>query len=230
MKEIFEFFNKFSETYGMTAGVAVLGIGLLLYYSYFLIKTFPKQIQAAIEKKIALNTKDHVRAAKKRKTIGITVKKILANLITEIGANRGMVFEFSNGTSNLAGLPFLFINATNESVSFKTPSVIGDYQRINICLLVDFIFELETKGYYHVDDIETIKYTFPQLYGLLKKDGVTSITAYAIYGVNEFIGYITVHSINGKILTRDETLSKVAEAAQRISSLLNFNILEEIVK
>ena len=157
------------------------------------------------------------------------VSKVLSDLILDTGANRALLFEFSNGTSNLAGLPFLFVNATSESVSFNTSSVANSYQRINICLMADFIFELETKGYYHVDNIEEIKTIYPALYSLFKQDNVTSVTAYAIYGVNDLIGYIIIHSVNGKILTRGEVLPQVAEAAQRVSALLNFDDLEEIV-
>lgn len=229
MKEIFEFFKQISETYGMTAAVSALGVGLLLYYSHFLIKTFPQLIQSTVERKMLENGKDHLKTTKKRKNIIMEVSKVLSDLILETGANRALLFEFSNGTSNLAGLPFLFINATSESVSFGTPSVVTSYQRVNICLVADFIFELETEGYYHIDNIEDIKTTYPALYGLFKQDGVTSATAYAIYGVNEVIGYIIIHSINGKLLTRGEVLHQVAEAAQRVSSLLNFDDLEDIV-
>lgn len=228
MKEIFEFFKEISEKYGIGVAIGILGTGVLLYYIYFLIKTFPKQIQSAIDRKVNENTKDHVKAARKRKKIILEVRKILSDLILETGANRALLFEFSNGTSNLAGLPFLFINGTSESVSFGTPSIIGSHQRVNICLLADFIFELEMKGYYHVDNIESIKNSHITLYTLLKQDNVTSATAYAIYGVTDVIGYIIIHSINGKILSRGEVLPRVAEAAQRISSLLNLDDLEEI--
>ena len=198
-------------------------------YSYFLIKTFPKVIQSVVDKKLKENIDNHKNATKKRKNIIIEVSKVLSDLILDTGANRALLFEFSNGTSNLAGLPFLFINATSESVSLGTPSVVSSYQRLNICLMAEFIFELETKGYYHVDNIEDIKDVYPALYSLLKRDNVTSVTAYAIYGVNELMGYIIIHSINGKILTRSEVLHQVAEAAQRVSALLNFNDVEEIV-
>lgn len=229
MKEIFEFFKQISEAYGVTAALSILALGLLGYYSYFLIKTFPKVIQSVVEKKIRENSDNHKNATKKRKNIIMEVSKILSDLILDTGANRALLFEFSNGSSNLAGLPFLFVNATSESVSLGTSSVVTSYQRVNICLLADFIFELETKGYYHVDNIEDIKNIYPAMYSLLKRDNVTSVTAYAIYGVNEVIGYIIIHSINGKILSRGNVLPQVAEAAQRVSALLSFDDLEEIV-
>lgn len=229
MDGIFEFFKQIADAYGVTAALSILGIGLLGYYSYFLIKTFPKVIQSVVDKKLKENIDNHKNATKKRKNIIIEVSKVLSDLILDTGANRALLFEFSNGTSNLAGLPFLFINATSESVSLGTPSVVSSYQRLNICLMAEFIFELETKGYYHVDNIEDIKDVYPALYSLLKRDNVTSVTAYAIYGVNELMGYIIIHSINGKILTRSEVLPQVAEAAQRVSALLNFNNVEEIV-
>lgn len=229
MDGIFEFFKQIADAYGVTAALSILGIGLLGYYSYFLIKTFPKVIQSVVDKKLKENIDNHKNATKKRKNIIIEVSKVLSDLILDTGANRALLFEFSNGTSNLAGLPFLFVNATSESVSLGTPSVVSSYQRLNICLMAEFIFELEIKGYYHVDNIEDIKDVYPALYSLLKRDNVTSVTAYAIYGVNELMGYIIIHSINGKILTRSEVLHQVAEAAQRVSALLNFNDVEEIV-
>lgn len=158
----------------------------------------------------------------------LEVKKILSDLILETGCNRSLLFEFSNGTSNLAGLPFLFINATSESLSFGTQSVISFYQRLNICLFADFIFELESKGYFHVNDIESIKNTHQVMYKLLKQDNVTSMTAYAIYGLNDIIGYIVIYTTDGKIMVRNQVLPRLAEAAQRVSALLNLDDLEEI--
>jgi len=183
-----------------------------------------------VDKKIRENNEGHLKGTKKRKNIIIEVSKVLGDLILATKANRALLFEFSNGTSNLAGLPFLFVNATSESLTYGTASVVNSYQRINVCLIADFIFELEEKGYYHIDNTEDIKNLYPALYSFFKNDQVTSATAYAIYGVDEALGFIIIHSVNGKIMKRSEVLPQVAEAAQRVSALLSFDDLEEIVK
>ena len=53
---------------------------------------------------------------------------------------------------------------------------------------------------------------------------------YSIYGVNDTLGFIVLTSVNNKILLRKDIISKVAESAQVISSLLNLEELEDKIK
>ena len=64
----------------------------------------------------------------------------------------------------------------------------------------------------------------------MKPNNVKSLLFYSIYGVNDTLGCIVLTSVNGKTFARKDALPEVAEAAQKISSLLNLEDLEEIIK
>lgn len=230
MGEILEFFKQIADTYGMTTAIVCLSLASLLYGAHYLIKAFPGLIQASIERRIAQTSKEHIKANLKRKNIAVEVSRSLSDLIIETGVNRALLFEFSNGSSNLAGLPFLFINATSESLSYGTNSIAYAYQRINVSLFADFISEVEKKGYFYIYEPEDIKESYPAVYNILKVHNSGSLLFYAIYGMNEILGAVMISVPNGKQFTRQAVLATVAESAQRISNLLNLEDWEEKIK
>ena len=230
MTVIFEFFKHISENYGTTFAILFLTTALLLFTIFFIVKTFPDVIQRYVEAKLIESKKNHSIGSARRKKVSIKINKVLSDLVVDTNADRALLFEFSNGTSNLAGLPFLFISATSESISPGTASVSHLYQRINISLFAKFIVDLERSGYYFTEDICSDKNELPSLYNFLKSTGVKSIMFYSIYGVNDTLGFIVLTSVNNKILLRKNIISKVAESAQVISSLLNLEELEDKIK
>ena len=230
MTGIFEFFKHIAQNYGTTVAVLFLIIALILFAIYFIIKTFPDVIREYIENKLVVNKEKHLKGTIKRKNISPEITRILSDLLVDTGGDRALLFEFSNGTSNLAGLPFLYINATSESLSYGTSSVAHIYQRVNISLVADFIIELENMSYFYAKDIDDVKDKYPFLYNFLKPNNVKSMLFYCIYGVDDTIGFIVLTSINGKEFERKDTLPIIAESAQKISSLLNLEDLEELIK
>ena len=101
---------------------------------------------------------------------------------------------------------------------------------MNTTLFATFLEKLEDKGYYYCHDIEEIKEVEPMLYFFMKPNKVKSMLFYSLYGVEETIGFIVITSTDTKEFTREDTLSKVACAAQLVSSMLNFDKIKESKK
>lgn len=120
----------------------------------------------------------------------------------------------------------MFISATYETLSFRAPSVAHLYQRINVSLLADFILDLEDNNFFYTGNIEELRNSSPFIYNTLKTSGAKSAIFYSIYGVNNKLGLVALTSIT-KVFDKNEVLPAIAEASQRISSLLNFEELEE---
>lgn len=229
MGDVFNFFTHIAENYGITFAVLFLLIILILFGLYFIVKTFPNLIKDYIEKKLLDTSVSHAKGTIKRKNIAPQITKILSDLLVETNGDRALLFEFSNGTSNLAGLPFLFISATSEALSSGTSSVSHIYQRINISLFAKFIIDLEKESYFYTEDIDLIEKEYPFVYNFMHPNGVKSALFYSIYGVEDTLGFILVTSVNDKSFTRKDTLPKIAESAQVISSLLNLEDINEII-
>ena len=230
MEAIFQFLNHIATDYGTTFAVLFLLIVLILFGMYFIVKTFPDVIKNYIEHKLMENQVSHQKAANKRKNVAPEITKLLTELLVDTKGDRALLFEFSNGSSNLAGLPFLFISATSEALSFGTSSVSHIYQRINISLFAKFIIELEDNGYFYVEDLENMKEEYPFIYNFMHPNGVKSALFYSIYGVGQTLGFIVLTTVNENMFTRKDALPRCAETAQKISSLLNLEDLEEKIK
>lgn len=224
MESIFEFFKVLSANYGPTFAILILLIILILLGFYFIIKTFPDVLREYADKKFEESREIHLKGISKRKKISPNITKILSELLIDTNGDRALLLEFSNGNSNLAGLPFLFLSATNECLSPGTTSVAHLYQRLNISLFAKFLVYLEDKGYFYVADIESIKDEYTIIYNLMKPNNVKSALFYSIYGVDDTLGLIVVTSVN-KMFTREDSLPRIAESAQMISSLLNYKDL-----
>ena len=227
MDQIMKLFEKFAEYYGHTASVIIMIAIGVLYGVYIILKNYSSLIKSFFEKKMKEEEEAHAKATILRKTITPKIRQLLSNLAVEIDADRVVLLEFSNGNSNLVGLPFLYLSATCEVVTRGTSVISPQYQRMNVSLVADFIEKLEDKGYYYFKNIEEIKDSFPTLYMLMKANGVHTGLFYTISGVKDIIGIIVASTIGDKEFSRDKSLPQVASASQIISSYLNFDVLHE---
>lgn len=227
MTEIFNLFTKIVEHYGQTAAFGTLIVTVIVYGVYLLLKNYSSLIKTYLENKLADKQKEHATAALHRKNIAPKIRSELLYLAQEIKADRVLVFEFSNGSSNLVGLPFLYMTATYEVITPGTATVSTQYQRVNTAIVAEFLEALESKGYFYARNIDEIKETFPVAYNLMKPNGVHSALFYTLYGVDDTIGFIVATTVKQHEFTREDTLPRIAGTAQIVSSLLNFDSLHE---
>lgn len=226
MDEIVKILDKISEYYGHTVAGIVMFILIVVYILFIVFKNYSKVITAYLEKQIKEKDEIHTKATQYRKNVTPQIKQALSDLAKEVNADRALLFEFSNGTSNLIGLPFLYVSATNEVVGNDVIPISLNYQRLNVSVLAEFLIHLEEKGYFYVEDIEQIKNEYPVLYNIFPANSVKSMLFYTIIGLDDTIGFILIASTGDKTFTRDETLPETASTAQVISSYLNYDVLQ----
>lgn len=92
-------------------------------------------------------------------------------------------------------------------------------------MIADFLIHIESQGYYYVQDIEELKDKYPVVYNFMKPNNVKSGMFYIVQGVNEVIGFIVITTVNDREIIKREALNKISKAAQKISSMLNFDEL-----
>lgn len=227
MAEILTLIREIAENYGdTTATVLLIGVGLI-YGMYLINKNFSTAIKKYLREKLLDDDTKHKKATQHRKNITPEIRKLLSELAQETGADRALLFEYSNGTQNLVGLPFLYTSATCEVVKHGTLSIMHLYQKLNTAIIAEFIEELEDKGYYFVENIEDIKFTFPVAYNFMKPNGVTCALFYALYGVENSIGFLVITTVSNHCFEKRDSIARIAEYAQIISSMLNFDKLHE---
>lgn len=229
MEHFLNFLKQIAETYGITAATVILLLGGLLFAAYTLIRASPRLIEKYIDKRAEREAAKHAQANLRRKNIATEVSHTLSELIMNTKINRAILFEFSNGSSNLAGLPFLFVNATCECFSVGAISIAYAYQRINVSLFASFLLEIENAGHLYIKDPEEVKDRFPAVYNLLKEHKSGSSVFYAVYGVDQMLGILLLANKAGDTFTLCDVIADASEAAQKISGLLSLENWEDIV-
>ena len=227
MTEALQVFKEIANTYGIVTAIAVVLILGLIYLLFSLKKVYTNALKTYLEGRVLEKEKSHTDAALYRKKILPKIRKELSHLAEETKSDRALLFEFSNGSYNLIGLPFLYATATCEVTTQNTFPVLNKYQKVNTSVIAPFLEVLEDKGYFYTHDIDELKDSFPTIYAFMKPNGVKSAMFYSLYGVDDTIGFIVITTVGDKDFPRDGTICKIANSAQIISSMLNYSKIQE---
>lgn len=231
MNEVLKFLTYVIDNHGYWSAIGFIGLSMIPLISWVYISFTKSSLGKVIDEKFSERLEEekatHKEGNRLRKQFTKNVHEILDDLAEQTDADRALVFEFSNGTSNLVGLPFLFMSAAAEVVTHRAQPVSSNYQRINISIAASFLIKLEEEGFIYMNDLKCSQLEFPILTHLLGQDDVKSALFYTLQGVDESIGFILLSTTNasGKILDKDLAMTEVARAAQKISTLINFNEL-----
>lgn len=226
MERIIEFLILLTTSYGvfaligvlLTISIPLLLLGLLVLY----FSNVGKSLDKKIAEKLSEDRKTHVRGNKVRKVFDEGIKDNLTDLAKVTCADRALVLEYSNGTSNLVGVPFLYATATAEVVTPGTELVSTQYQRIPLNLFSGFVYRIEREGFIFISDLETIQCAHPILYKMLKENKVKEIAFTAIQGDDEVVGMVIVSSVGENRLWTKYLENELHKFANKISVLFAF--------
>ena len=147
----------------------------------------------------------------------------------ETNANRAVVFEFSNGTTNLVGLPFLFMTAAAEVATPGLPLIGSGHQRLNTAVISNFLVKLEKEGTIFIDDSVPMIDEYKILAQIMDKANINSALFCSIQGIDETIGFLVLVTTKSSRNSLDlqKVLLPTSKAAQKIGSMINFDEIEE---
>lgn len=231
MERIIEFLILLTTNYGvfaligvlLTISIPLLLVGLLVLY----FSNVGKSLDKKIAERLSENKKTHVRGNKIRRVFEEGIKDNLTDLAKITCADRALVLEYSNGTSNLVGVPFLYATATAEVVTPGTELVSTQYQRIPLNLFSGFVYRIEREGFIFISDLESIQCAHPILYKMLKENKVREIAFTAIQGEDEVVGMVVVSSVGENRLWTKYLENELHKFANKISVLFAFEKQEQ---
>ena len=230
MKELFEFLSTLHSTAGTAAvfGFLLIIAAILVIFATIIIlwKTSNKNIDARLEEITKREKEAHIVGNKVRRAFTESTQDLLYELAENTDADRALVFEYSNGTQNLIGIPFLYASVTVEVTRPGVNPVAMQYQRMNLSIFNNFLSKLESVGFVCIEDIENIKDTDPIVYSLLKGNNVKSAIFYSLEGIHEPIGFIVITTIKEKVLCAKNSLSELLKTSQKICSAWNIDDIE----
>lgn len=137
---------------------------------------------------------EHNKLMEHRLSIDSDIAHLLTELCKETGADASFIFEFHNGTNNLSGMPFFYMDMTYEHVACDDKPLYGVNAWKNIPVSgYPFIGNYYERGFYigDVEDISKIDKSFA--YKLLSQ-GTNKIGSMIMYGKKQPIGLIGISS------------------------------------
>lgn len=171
----------------------------------------------------------HKHGNRLRKQFTQDVQNILSDLAEETDANRAIVFEFSNGTTNLVGLPFLYMTAAAEVATPGLPLMGPRHQRLNTSILSSFLIKLEKEGTIFIDSSVPPVEEYRILSQIMERANINSALFCSIQGIDEAIGFLVIltSKTSNKSLNLQKSVIPISKAAQKIGSMINFDQIDE---
>ena len=172
----------------------------------------------------------HKYLVEKRIENSTKIRFELKDLLIRLGATRAAVCEMHNGTNNLAGIPFLYLDMTYEEISPKVDYVIDNFKNFNLAKY-PFITS-HIKDMYWSGSIDDLKKEDPYLASRIKLND-TEYGAYIVLrGYDSTMIGLLVVTFNSDTFLPDEDslLNSMMSSGQILSTLLDKTCLYEIAE
>lgn len=234
MTDVFKLLTYLINNNGYWATIIFVGLVSIIFITWGYIILSQSSIGKIIDKqfsdKLKKEKEAHSHGNRLRKQFDKDVDEILQDLAEETGANRAIVFEFSNGTTNLIGLPFLYMTIVAEVANPGLPLISRMHQRINTSIISKFLVKLEKEGSIVISPNKPEIQEFKLLRQIMTSAKITSSIFCSIQGIEEAIGFIALifDEDSSEILDLDRALLLTNKAGQKIGSRINFDEITEI--
>ena len=236
MNFIIQFLTYVITHHGYWAAAGIIGIAtiplLLIVYILFSRSTLGQIIDEKMAQRVKSEKKIHLHGNRLRKEFTIAVQDVLQDLAERTEANRAIVFEYSNGTSNLVGLPFLFMTAAAEVATPGLSLISQRHQRLNTSVMAGFLAKLEKEGSIFIDVNSPLLEEYKIVGQIMQGADIQNALFYSIQGIEEAIGFLVILTTkaSGKLLDFRTSIHLMSKASQRIGSMINFDEIDEIEK
>ncbi len=162
--------------------------------------------EGIIEKYEEINNKRHTEAVIKRLENEPEIRANLISLKNELQADRVYILETHNGGTNLAGLPFLYVDLTYAEPKSSLTWLESEYKNVRLSRY-PWATELYQNSYYS-EPVDCLKDLDPELYFRLTSENVSYMAAIMMYGKNNPSGVIGVVYTNSDAMPSNDEIRK----------------------
>ena len=167
---------------------------------------------------------EHNDLIKKRFASSPIIRSELKDLLIKLGATRASICEMHNGTNNLSGIPFLYLDMTYEEFApNKVEMVTDEYKNFNM-VKYPFIANHINDGIW-VGSIDDVRQEDPHLASKFEFSGSNYGALVVIQGTNAIIGFLIVtFKDKDNVPNKRTIISAITSTAQVISTLLDKDV------
>lgn len=174
----------------------------------------------AIERFEKVMEEKHTESVMRRLNNEPKIRENLINMKNELNADRVYVLETHNGGTNLAGLPFLYVDLTYAEPRTSLTWLENEYKNVRLSRYpwASALYESNFWGA-PVEDLESLD---PELYHRLKSEEVEYMAAIMMYGTYNPSGVIgVVYTDKSKAPSRKEINRIMIKYCSTLSALFN---------
>lgn len=162
---------------------------------------------------------EHEKLINRRINISSDIRHELKDLLIKLGASRASVCEMHNGTNNLAGIPFLYLDMTYEERIPAVDFVMDEYRNFNMNKY-PFITNHIRQGSW-IGSLQDVEREDAHLAAKLKFGDSNYGAFVALRGSRSIIGLLAVTFHTDTHPEKADIIAALAGSAQVISSLLD---------
>ncbi len=134
-----------------------------------------------------------------------------------------LLLNYHNSKKSLQGISYLYLNCIVESPKGINDNYIKQYWKdLEYMYYQDELSKIHNQGYLRIENIDSIKYTFPKLREKLIMSEAKSAAFYPIEGIDNPIGMIVVLYRKPKIYSLGFYNRYISPQIQRLSTLLDY--------
>lgn len=202
------------------AGLQNIIMSMMILFIFIFVGQLVFNPESVVKKFEEINNKRHTEAVIKRLENEPEIRTNLIKLRNELNADRVYILETHNGGTNLAGLPFLYVDLTYAEPKSSLTWLESEYKNVRLSRY-PWATELYQNGYYSEPN-EYLKDLDPELYFRLKAEDVAYMAAIMMYGKNNPSGVIgVVYTNEDKKPSKDEIHRILIKYSNILSNLFN---------
>lgn len=215
-KKIYEWINGLNsqvKTFIIVLFVVVGGVGYVKYYNQEVIKDYITIIE------------EQERLAEE---YTLELAPFINECVLEIQKNdedcqNVLLLNYHNSKKSLQGFRYLYLNCITEKPKGLNSEPVKMYwNELEYIYYEDELRRIHDNGSLLINNVDSIKHTFPKIYRKLVSCNSKSAAFYPLEGVRTPIGMILVLYKDPNHLHDQEYINKVSPQIQRLSTLLDY--------
>lgn len=230
MKSISSFFTdtlekvlEIVDKYGYIRVIVTLIIIGLTCYIAMNVHKIEEIVEHTIIQSKEADKKAHDINMFNRQKANTQMNMILNNLLIEANADRCFVLEMHNGTNNIAGLPFIYVDASYSNIREGVEIIDGDYINLNMSRFYFFTHVLNNEVFIgQVKDVNLIDKKFASR---ITSSSTEYTAVRVIHGQELPIGFLVVDYTKSKPISKESIDKAMIKATQKIANVLDLDIL-----
>lgn len=142
-----------------------------------------------------------------------------------------LLLNYHNSQESLQGFRYLYLNCLAESPKGIYDEPLKEYWKdLEYVYYEDELSRIRNAGFFRIEDVDSIKYTFPKFYSRLKICQAKAAAFYPIEGIDYPIGMVIVLYKQPKQYSLGFYNTKIAPYIQKLSSILDYRNVTQKLK